>query len=305
MLLGNHKKLSIDCVSVTVRESLEIVLARLNLTLDTIERPARPLPGRGYTHAFELLNPNTLERRALVMYDAHRQPHVYAEGVESYDSPAVFAAVCKCFPQKWVPSRIDIALDFYGPSRFDEFAASLTSMALRRNLMLSHLGDWVRGKDRTLYLGSRNSTHYVRLYEFRACHGYGPEVRLELELKPSRRNGQREKVASLDPWFMLTTSPALREFLASIGTNLKAVQLSAGPKPIQSIERDLSYVASQAFLPLLRLYNHFGYDLQRVMDELVSYRMESERVRQQSLAKPVTDCHNQPILIHSAPPTEV
>lgn len=272
-----RRRLTIDCVAVTVEAPVQVVCDRLAREMRCEVHPARPLPGRGYTSAAELLNPNTQARRAHVAFDAVRHPWVFAEGIQTYDSPATFEALRKLFPTKCLPTRIDPALDFYGPSTFDDYAAKLLAIAVRRKMDIDQRGDWHRGIERTLYVGSRNSPFYIRLYEHRAFHGYGPEVRLEVEIKLKKRH-LREKIWTLDPWFMLITSPVLREFLPQIGMNLKDVPFFEGPTPPRTIDRDLAYIAAQAWPALCRLAVHFGSHA-AAMDEVEKYRLETEKAR--------------------------
>lgn len=118
------------------------------------------------------------------------------------------------------PSRVDVCEDWDEPGLFDRVAPALIEFAKANRVSLSFVGDWARGKARTLYLGSRASVASMRLYE----KGYemGCEqnpaispnwVRLEVEVKPKR---DREQVASWHPGEFLTVGwiPAA---LASIG----------------------------------------------------------------------------------------
>lgn len=87
--------------------------------------------------------------------------------------------------------RADIALDFDGSKFFSEIALELVNLAKEKNLKTSTVGDWVQKiGGRTLYIGSRQSTYMIRLYEKYKQKGVdcgGSEiVRLELEVKPAR-----------------------------------------------------------------------------------------------------------------------
>lgn len=86
--------------------------------------------------------------------------------------------------------RADIALDFDGAKFFSEIALDLVNLAKEKNLKTATVGDWVQQiGGRTLYIGSRQSTYMVRLYEKYKQKGVdcgGSEiVRLELEIKPA------------------------------------------------------------------------------------------------------------------------
>lgn len=86
--------------------------------------------------------------------------------------------------------RADIALDFDGSKYFPLIAVDLVNLAKEKKLKTSTVGDWAQQiGGRTLYIGSRQSTYMMRLYEKYKQKGIdcgGSElVRLELEIKPA------------------------------------------------------------------------------------------------------------------------
>lgn len=86
--------------------------------------------------------------------------------------------------------RADIALDFDGAEYFSKIALDLVNLAKEKKIKTSTVGDWVQQiGGRTLYIGSRQSTYMIRLYEKYKQKGVdcgGSEiVRLELEIKPA------------------------------------------------------------------------------------------------------------------------
>ena len=273
---SGHRTLSIDALTSSVDMPLAELVAVLNGALGTTERPARTLPGMGYQHAAELVNPETLARRALVMYGAaHTRPLVYAMGVEDYDSPALYDALTRHCTPYWTPSRIDVALDFYEAPAFDVLAGHLIDLAKSRGIKLNTQGDWIRGEGRTLYVGARTSAMMLRLYEFRAHHGYGPPVRLELEIKA--KPAHRLRIAAMAPGELLRMSPIAHETLKRIGIDGERTPMSPGARPRQSLDRDVSFLARQAWPALLRLVAHYG-DVALAFKALDEYRVENERV---------------------------
>lgn len=86
--------------------------------------------------------------------------------------------------------RADIALDFNGSQFFSSITLDLVNLAKSKNLKTSTVGDWAqRIGGRTLYIGSRQSTYMVRLYEKYKQKGVDcgdfETIRLELEIKPA------------------------------------------------------------------------------------------------------------------------
>lgn len=86
--------------------------------------------------------------------------------------------------------RVDVALDFDGDKYFSSIALDLVNLAKEKKLKTSTVGDWAqRIGGRTLYIGSRQSTYMIRLYEKYKQKGVdcgGSElIRLELEIKPA------------------------------------------------------------------------------------------------------------------------
>lgn len=86
--------------------------------------------------------------------------------------------------------RADVALDFDGAQYFPQIAVDLVNLAKEKKIKTSTVGDWAQQiGGRTLYIGSRQSTYMIRLYEKYKQKGVdcgGSElVRLELEIKPA------------------------------------------------------------------------------------------------------------------------
>lgn len=93
-------------------------------------------------------------------------------------------------------SRADVCIDFQGEKIFDRIIRYAKQTKKEFRLQCHLEGDWIdRKKGRTFYLGSRNSTHYCRIYE--KGHelrekGINPDasldwVRVEFEVKPARQ----------------------------------------------------------------------------------------------------------------------
>lgn len=271
--------LSIDAVTATVRTNVQTLTNTLEAALGATAHPCRPLRGMGYTHAAELLTGDALGRRAVVQYGtAHEHPNVVAEGTSTFDAPALYEALCANFAGDWYPSRLDPALDFHDDAAFDVLARLLLDFAKARGIKIDQRGDWERGTGRTLYLYSRESQFFVRLYEYRAHHGYGPPCRLEVEIKLKGQD-KRARLASMTPWDMLRSCPASHHVLTTIGVDLAPLKVSEGPRPPTTIERDLAFLSSTAFPALLRLVAHHGGVLDAALSAVFAYRDETARIR--------------------------
>lgn len=95
--------------------------------------------------------------------------------------------------------RADVAFDSVG-SVFNEVARIAQDLIVERRLSSSVAGDWVNGTGRTLYIGSRQSLCFGRIYEKWVQLGL-PEPaafdRVEFEFKPHKK--ARVAAASLEP----------------------------------------------------------------------------------------------------------
>jgi hypothetical protein len=274
------RKLSVDAVTASVDLPLERLVSVLNRALATTEIPGR-VPGRGYgyQHAVALVNPNTLAHRALVMHgSAHSKPCALAEGTEKAAAPDLYQALVDHCHGLWLPSRLDVALDFDHDQAFDILAGDLIAIATRRGLALDQRGDWTRGTARTLYVGSRQSPFYLRLYEYRAKHGYGFPCRLELEIKVKPKH--RAAIAAKSPWELLHLAPVVHELLVAIGLDMETHPLSPGQRPPQSVERDTAFLANTAWPALTRLIAHHHGDPLAAIAAIADHRTETERTRE-------------------------
>ena len=124
-------------------------------------------------------------------------PHVRVQG---WYSPKVVGVVRGLWPDHSV-SRADVALDFDSPGCWDRIAAVCDLVAREGKLKWSTVGDFREDRDvlsgRTIYVGSRQSPVYIRVYEkgkqMLAQHRVGDAaisldwVRVEIEVKPPHR----------------------------------------------------------------------------------------------------------------------
>ena len=128
-----------------------------------------------------------------ILYGGHSGQwgvHVIIHGGDS--CPGIVESFRSAFPSHR-PSRIDVCLDFQGPGAWDDLYQLVTLTAGRFGVDSKLYGDFINAKTgRTIYLGTKNSTHRCRLYE--KGHELRSKgildapldlVRLELQVSPS------------------------------------------------------------------------------------------------------------------------
>lgn len=123
-------------------------------------------------------------------------------------------------------SRVDVAMDFKeGPELFGVLVDWLVEYANACNpkMAVDYRGDWSNAsKGRTLYIGSRKSATYIRLYEkgFQQLAIGNPEadpdwIRFEAEIKPEKKEG-KAKLSRVTPQQAFGCSRLLRDFVEFI-----------------------------------------------------------------------------------------
>lgn len=107
-------------------------------------------------------------------------------------------------------SRIDAAVDCVATSAFSQITAMVLQLLDEHRFRgvvpaISQVGDWIHGKARTLYVGSRTSRTFLRIYEktaerLAAGDKNVPEnwVRVELEYKPLN-SAEKRRASTLSP----------------------------------------------------------------------------------------------------------
>lgn len=132
----------------------------------------------------------------------------------------------ECFPDHQA-SRVDVAMDFdEGPEWFSVMADWLIDYANNSNpkMSLDFRGDWANGKNgRTLYVGSRKSAVYIRLYEKGVKEiqegnvAASPDwVRFEAEIKPEKKPG-KIMLSKMTPVECFGCSGILQAFADMVG----------------------------------------------------------------------------------------
>lgn len=173
-----------DWHAATVDDDPDSVVRIFTAVWGAEARTITPPRGYGYRHAVGIYSGD--DQRCSVLYSPDRKPFVVSTG---YDALAAFDVITKNWGVCPV-ARTDAALDVYDEDAFDLAVKSAKIVAKRLSLATDVKGDWLdpgSPKGRTLALGSRSSEIYVRIYEFKKYHGYGADVRIEVEYKPHKR----------------------------------------------------------------------------------------------------------------------
>ncbi len=199
-------------------------------------------------------------------------PFVECKGAHS----DVVAAAIRLFEHS--PARLDSAYDLRGPTVWDELCAICDQFEAgaydggERRVRLNHQGAKRDNPDRgtTLYLGSRSSQTYVRVYqkglqiaEEMGLHGDDiPDelrhwVRVELEYKPDKRFA-RMKAAKLAPAELWGCSPWTRCF-AKLALSIDAEKIKMSEKRETNEERAWRYCLQQYGPTMLKRIHRLGW----------------------------------------------
>ncbi len=171
----------LDWYAATVPTAPHTLLTTLAESLQGTIRETRGM--HGYRQGFEVETSGNVVARALVG-GKNGHPHAFASGQDA----ALFAEIIRReFPDHKV-TRLDSAIDLDGEGCWDRVTAAALALADRLGLTVNYAGDWHRNEaGRTIYIGSRKSAVFLRIYEKGKQLG-APEsldwVRVELVVRP-------------------------------------------------------------------------------------------------------------------------
>lgn len=164
-----------DWYSSTIIETaptvISLLASRLGAVVQELDKSMN-----GYTNQCVLRRDGDVVAR--VLYGGNGgSPHAFASGDYSHE----FASVVRgLWPDTHRVSRCDVSMDFDdGPGTFEFLHEFVKKFAEDNNIVLTGVGDWWtpgHPGGRTLYLGSRKSAVFVRIYE------KGKEIRSRLLL---------------------------------------------------------------------------------------------------------------------------
>jgi hypothetical protein len=205
---------------------------------------------RGYTGAAGLFH--GAERLVTVQWAIGRDPLVIVPGHLSGDASTWLQG-----RYEHQASRKDAALDFVDEGAFDEIAKVGMRLAVDYGSKTSCVGDWLTPGapgGRTLYVGSRKSEVFVRIYEHGKCHGGGPiTCRVEVEVKPDKKAGKLQ-LAALDVAGVMGRSRLMVDLCAEFGIEIESVSPAGYVRELSDLD-----------LRLVRCQQQYG----RTFDELL------------------------------------
>jgi DNA relaxase NicK len=190
------------------------------------------------------------------------------------NSPELAEIVKDLWPEHRV-QRADVCEDYSESEVFDTMCSHAWWIAEKHRLSASQLGDWQRGdpdnKGRTLYIGSRRSLGFLRIYEKgkeRGTKSAGSDVqtsvdldhaRAECEIKPQNKI-QAFQMAKLAPRDFWRVTPWLNEYsMILFQTNMERLRLTRVEKT-SSDEMILSHMLNQYGPAMERLSGANGED---------------------------------------------
>jgi DNA relaxase NicK len=232
---------------------------------------------RGYSGAAALCA--GAERQVTVQWAIGRDPLVVAPGNIS----GKVAAYLQRYEHQC--SRKDAAVDFTDPDAFEVVAKVAMSMAIEKVIKTSSVGDWLTPgapDGRTLYIYSRKSNIFIRIYEHSKLHAdSGVSCRIEVEVKPDKKAGKMQ-LASLDVGGVLGISTFMIELLEKFGHDYERIPLAGYVRQLSDLEQRLIRCHMQygrTFDELLQMVNG---DLSAFTERLWAVRDVLERRRAQS-----------------------
>lgn len=197
-----------DWYAATVRVNSALVLKQLAESL-RVELRELSKGLNGYTNQVELRRDGEVIGK--VLYGGNGgSPHVFASGSNADELAHVLREL---WPDHHGVSRCDVAIDFDGPGTWDRLEAFARNFAAEQGVKTSVYGDWITPGSpdgRTLYLGSRKSAVFLRIYEkgkqlrgLAIGSGQDPKgfsedlVRVEIQVRPEKDS--RQIAAQMDP----------------------------------------------------------------------------------------------------------
>lgn len=224
-----------------------------------------------YDHNILLLRPDNSRLLSVRYGGQNGTPFVEAKG----DASPVVAAVLRENQAEFVhwPSRVDSAYDLSSPTVFLELHKLALDFEARLGLKLDFVGAAVDNPDRgtTIYLGSRKSQAFVRIYQkgLQIAEEMGLSgddipaelrnwVRVELEYKPDKRPARRH-VANLSPAALWGCSPWTRDF-AKLALSIDAQRVKMTERRESNDDRARRYALEQYGPAFRRLIEIEGWD---------------------------------------------
>lgn len=214
-----------------------------------------------------------------------RNPHPCVEASGEY-APFVADVLRAHGPHR--VSRVDVAVDRAGPSLFMDLRALCERLSTRYGLQLRVIeAPTDPDAGRTVYLGSRKSEVFLRVYEkgLQVARLQGlakpiPDdfrhwVRAELEFKPHHRSAKKV-VATMDPKDLWGVSEWLADFAKeAFAMDCKTVSLRERRE--SDFDRAMRWMVHQYSAHLDKLADQCGGDPAAAWEALMAYRQNDQR----------------------------
>lgn len=245
--------------------------------LDDGHKPRRDdgPPVRFYASNTLLLDPAGRRLLSVRHGGANHFPFVEAKG-------GLSTAVANCLRENFdhAPSRLDSAFDFCDPLAFDKLH-SIAKVFEAAGRKLDYAGAAPENPDRgtTIYLGSRKSEMFVRIYQkglkLAQELDLAPDeitdelrnwVRVELEYKPDKRPA-RMKAVGLSATDIWGCSPWTHEF-ASMALSIDAKRVHMTERRESDHERAMRFMIAQYGATMLRQLELLGGSWDRFSEDL-------------------------------------
>jgi len=236
-----------DWYQVTLDPEAKVIMLYEHLSYLAAPEVVKPM--HGYEFAFDFGG------QAKLLYGGHTGaygPHVIIHGGDA--CPDVVRNFRLSFPEHR-PSRVDCRIDFCFEGAFDLLYDICLGASKKFGVKNYLYGDYVNKENgRTLYLGGKQSTHKLRLYEKGhelRIKGIQPEAdllwtRLEFQIAPDRRKRHiaaslsASEIARSSKW----TSYICEKIGSKLGQGISMCTTRTTPEMISSLEHMLKQYSS-------------------------------------------------------------
>lgn len=283
--------LVLDYLAAHVDAPVQAVVETLAAELGTVPRLGRGM--HGYSHSAELCSGDDVWCR--IFYTPGGTPWLQASGQNA--QPVENALRRLLLPYR--VTRKDAALDLYDAEWFPVLAdvGKRHATAHAPPLKVEHAGDWQYGqKGRTLYLGSRSSRAFIRLYEKGRKERMDPNwIRLEVQYNPQGEVEQKQaaQMTAAQVW-TLRCFPIFGQAIGLDPAALFDYPETTTPRVRRDQERARRALADQYGKTITRWLADAGGDPVAFVAELLHSIEHQQRVRNWTAAPPANAPELQP-----------
>ena len=259
---------------VDLMELLAVLEYELTDAFGPIRRGERP-PVRHYAEGTQFLDAADVVVCSVLWGGRNERPNLIASGAAAHTVAAIVR-------KEWWhnPSRVDSRLDVLASGLFDNLREDTRVFANRWNIQRQTWFTDDPDKGDTIYLGSRTSQVFVRLYQpgLKRAQEDGrvagdilqeerDAVRIELEFKPqnARAKARAATVSPVECWAVSRwTADLLKEILA-----MNVTPISVAMRRESNRDRALRFMCEQYRAHLLGLLEEHGGDLDAFAIDLI------------------------------------